>query len=185
MDTCAQFPKRLPNEARWTSLPENPRMTRGCGGRWRAQFPRRRSPGPHYRRSETRGLRTSRLRRWNARESCRYPEASRRSLLAELFRGASALGYARHVRRNTPGMPKRRQISSPARCAAVTASSMLGLSIANPSMGTNGITSVAPTRGCWPWWRLRSISSAAFPAPRTAAATTESFEPANVTTLRL
>ena len=38
-----------------------------------------------------------------------------------------------------------------------------------PSMGMNGITSVAPMRGCAPWWHLRSISSAALPTPQMAA----------------
>src|SRR5580698_9687650 len=54
-----------------------------------------------------------------------------------------------------------------------------------PETGTNGITSVAPMRGCTPRCTVRSISSAALPAARTAASTTASGRPAMVTTERL
>src|ERR1700730_3876401 len=54
-----------------------------------------------------------------------------------------------------------------------------------PFSGTNGITSVAPIRGCTPVWRVMSMSSAALPAPRIAASVTASGLPANVITERL
>jgi len=54
-----------------------------------------------------------------------------------------------------------------------------------PLTGTKGITSAAPMRGCTPLCPVRSISSAALPAPRMAASTTASGTPAMVTTLRL
>src|SRR6267154_6778391 len=54
-----------------------------------------------------------------------------------------------------------------------------------PSMGINGSTSVAPTRGCAPLCFVRSISSTALPVPRSAASATASGSPASVTTERL
>jgi hypothetical protein len=54
-----------------------------------------------------------------------------------------------------------------------------------PSMGTNGPTSDAPSRGCWPEWWFRSISVDALAMARNAASTTGSGSPANVTTERL
>src|SRR5258708_31694078 len=54
-----------------------------------------------------------------------------------------------------------------------------------PSMGINGSTSVAPTRGCAPWCFVRSISSMALPVPSSAASATASGSPASVTTERL
>src|SRR5271156_5482483 len=77
-------------------------------------------------------------------------------------------------------MWKRCQISRPTFFARATQSSML-----TPSTGMNGTTSVAPMRGCAPECLVRSISSAAFPTPRSAASATASGSPAIVTTLRL
>src|SRR5271155_1166328 len=77
-------------------------------------------------------------------------------------------------------MWKRCQISRPTFFARATQSSML-----TPSTGMNGTTSVAPMRGCAPECLVRSISSAAFPTPRSAASATASGSPAMVTTLRL
>src|SRR5580658_5154606 len=74
----------------------------------------------------------------------------------------------------------RSQISRPTFFASATQSSML-----TPSTGMNGTTSVAPMRGCAPECLVRSISSAAFPTPRSAASATASGSPAIVTTLRL
>src|SRR5580658_6271858 len=74
----------------------------------------------------------------------------------------------------------RSQISRPTFFASATQSSML-----TPSTGMNGTTSVAPMRGCAPECLVRSISSAALPTPRSAAAATASGSPAMVTTLRL
>src|SRR5882757_6523641 len=54
-----------------------------------------------------------------------------------------------------------------------------------PSMGINGSTSVAPTRGCAPLCFVRSISSTALPVPRSAASATASGSPASVSTERL
>src|SRR5882672_7414198 len=54
-----------------------------------------------------------------------------------------------------------------------------------PSMGINGSTSVAPTRGCAPVCFVRSINSIALPVPRRAASATASGSPASVTTERL
>src|ERR1035441_6410997 len=54
-----------------------------------------------------------------------------------------------------------------------------------PLTGTNGTTSAAPIRGCTPLCRVRSISCAARPTPRTAASTTPTGDPAIVTTDRL
>ena len=51
--------------------------------------------------------------------------------------------------------------------------------------GMNGMTSAAPMRGWTPFCLVRSISSAALPAARTADSTTASGEPAMVTTERL
>src|SRR5882724_11429885 len=77
-------------------------------------------------------------------------------------------------------MRKRFQISLPTRRASATQSS-----IVTPSMGINGSTSVAPTRGCAPLCLVRSISSMALPVPRSAASATASGSPARVTTERL
>ncbi len=58
-----------------------------------------------------------------------------------------------------------------------------------PATGTNGITSVAPMRGCSPWCSRRSMRRAATPAMRTAASTSSSppatAPPTSVTTERL
>src|SRR5580765_3996292 len=54
-----------------------------------------------------------------------------------------------------------------------------------PSSGMNGITSVAPMRGCTPLCCVRSMSSAALPAARMAASATASGLPTSVITERL
>ncbi len=54
-----------------------------------------------------------------------------------------------------------------------------------PAMGISGQTSVAPIRGCSPWCRRMSISSAALRMAWNAASTTGSGSPAKVTTVRL
>src|ERR1700730_4550202 len=77
-------------------------------------------------------------------------------------------------------MRKRFQSSWPTCRASATHSSM-----ETPSRGTNGITSVAPIRGCTPVWCVMSMSSAALPAPRITASATASGLPARVITERL
>ena len=54
-----------------------------------------------------------------------------------------------------------------------------------PLTGTSGHTSVAPMRGCAPWWWRMSITSPAFLTALKAASTTASGSPTNVTTVRL
>src|ERR1035438_454062 len=54
-----------------------------------------------------------------------------------------------------------------------------------PSIGMNGITSAAPSRGCAPVCLVRSISSAALPTPRIAASATFTGSPTSVMTQRL
>src|SRR5262249_22737994 len=58
-------------------------------------------------------------------------------------------------------------------------------SSSTPSIGTSGRTSVAPTRGCAPEWRVKSISSSPLPTPRNAASAIASGSPARVMTERL
>src|SRR5690606_5178853 len=52
-------------------------------------------------------------------------------------------------------------------------------------MGTSGHTSVAPKRGCSPWWARMSISSWAFFTRRKAASHTGPGSPTKVITVRL
>ncbi len=54
-----------------------------------------------------------------------------------------------------------------------------------PSTGTKGQTSVAPSRGWAPWWRLMSNTAAALAIAWKAASLTASGGPTNVTTVRL
>src|SRR5437660_1133050 len=58
-------------------------------------------------------------------------------------------------------------------------------SMVPPSIGINGSTSVAPTRGCAPVCFVRSINSMALPVHSNAASATASGSPARVTTERL
>ncbi len=77
-------------------------------------------------------------------------------------------------------MPSSSPMRWPTVFAYSTQSSML-----TPLTGMNGQTSVAPRRGCSPWWWRMSISSAAFFTTRNAASITASGSPAKVMTVRL
>src|SRR5581483_4982020 len=78
------------------------------------------------------------------------------------------------------GMPSSLPTRAPRARARATQSSMVV-----PSRGMKGQTSVAPMRGCSPWWVRRSMRSRARAMPRNAASTTRSAGATNVTTVRL
>ncbi len=74
--------------------------------------------------------------------------------------------------------------SSPTRFANFLAYSTVS-SMLMFETGTKGQTSVAPKRGCSPFWWRMSMTSAAFFMATSAASTTSSGVPTNVTTVRL
>ena len=102
--------------------------------------------------------------------------ADRLVLAAAHVREAPAFGTERRVAVKVTGRSKRMAICSPKRRARSTHSS-----IRVPPSGTNGMTSMAPMRGCAPACCSMSISSSARPTPAVAARTTGSAQPANVT----
>ena len=87
-----------------------------------------------------------RPRPWDAR---RYSPISggrpSNSRATDLFETLAPRICAR-LRKSKPGRRIAARFLRPARCATATASSSV-----EPSSGTNGITSAAPTRGCTPW----------------------------------